>query len=103
MAHGKESTLEQVSRQDLWPVGNTCQSSLFLKAYPVERTHMEAVLEELQPVGRTHIGEVHEGLSCGRNTTLEPREKHEAEGAAEAKCYEPTLICHLPVPLRRTG
>ena len=54
-----------------WREEPTLERSVPEGLHPVEGTHAGAVCEELQPVGRTHVGEVHGGVSHGRDPTLE--------------------------------
>lgn len=57
-AHGEEPTQEQVFSQELQPMGNPHQSTLFLK----EWTPWKRAVVELQPEEKAHIGALHEVL-----------------------------------------
>ncbi|PKU42348.1 suppression of tumorigenicity 5 protein isoform x4 [Limosa lapponica baueri] len=88
-------------------MGDPHWSSLFLKHCTPWGTLAGAVSEELQPMGRTHIGEIHGGLSHGRNPTLEYGKSvrsppPEEEGAAETTGDELTTtpIARPTAPLR---
>ncbi|GAB0179066.1 zinc finger and BTB domain-containing protein 5 [Grus japonensis] len=104
--HGERSSRQsRFAGRTCDPVGDPRWSSLLLKVCtPWKRLNVGAVGEELQPVGRTHVGEVWEGLSPMRDTSLEQGQSvrsppPEEEGAAETTCDELTTTPIPPVLL----
>lgn len=92
----EEPTQEQFFWQELWPVGNTCWSSVFLKdCMLLNGPMLEQFLEELQPI-ETAVGAVHEGLYSWEELHTGAREKCE-EGVAEKNCNELSVIS-IPHP-----
>lgn len=75
---------------ELWPIGDLCQNSLLLKDGP--RVIFGEVLEELVPVWspcRISLGRM---ASCGRNPTMEKRQRVTVK---TVKCY---VLTAAPLP-----